>query len=527
MIKRAITQGRKICLLGACVCALALVAVMTVLTGCGSNDSSSGKTFVYGTTGYGVEMDDAGLNPHENYSGWSTVRYGVGETLFKYNDNMTPEPWLATSYEFVDETHCKITLREGVKFSSGREMSATAVKECLDDLIAKHDRASSDTKISAIEANDSERSILITTSEACPALINYLSEPYGAIIDMQVGVSADKNVSGTGPYKAKAVSDTEITLEKNDQYWNGTPKLDTIVVRSITDGDTLTTALQSGEIDASYGLPYASYKLFSNEDVYQINSCETSRTFFGQVNYKSNIMQEDAVREALSLGIDKEGFISTLLNGRGQVAKGAFPDNFAFGDKTLTASSYNPEEAKQILEKAGWVDSDGDGIREKNGQKLAVRWLTYPGRVELPLLAESAQATLGKIGFDVQINSTANHTEIRKDTSQWDVYVSALVTAPTGDPEYFFTASCLSNSTKNFGSYSNAQLETLASDLRSEFSTEGRSSLATQMQQILLNDHGYFFASHLTMGIVSKKEVSGLVPHPCDYYEITVDLYKA
>ena len=46
------------------------------------------KTFVYGTTGYGESMGDAGLNPHDNYSGWSALRYGVGETLFKYNDNM-------------------------------------------------------------------------------------------------------------------------------------------------------------------------------------------------------------------------------------------------------------------------------------------------------------------------------------------------------------------------------------------------------------------------------------------------------
>ena len=59
------------------------------------------KSFVYGTTGYSEEMGDAGLNPHDNYSGWSALRYGVGETLFKYNDNMEVEPWLATDYEFV------------------------------------------------------------------------------------------------------------------------------------------------------------------------------------------------------------------------------------------------------------------------------------------------------------------------------------------------------------------------------------------------------------------------------------------
>lgn len=70
------------------------------------------KTFVYGTTGYSEEMGDAGLNPHDNYSGWSAIRYGVGETLFKYNDNMEVEPWLATDYEFTDDTTVKITLRK-------------------------------------------------------------------------------------------------------------------------------------------------------------------------------------------------------------------------------------------------------------------------------------------------------------------------------------------------------------------------------------------------------------------------------
>ena len=65
--------------------------------------------------------------------------------------------------------------------------------------------------------------------------------------------------------------------------------------------------------------------------------------------------------------------------------------------------------AKAVLEAAGWKDSDGDGIREKDGQKLTIRWLTYPSRQELPLLAEAAQSTLKEIGMEVQINATADH----------------------------------------------------------------------------------------------------------------------
>ncbi len=537
---KSITKKRNgLCLLAVILACMAMFALALACAGCSGGDTSAGassnngpgnKELIYGTTGYGVEMDDAGLNPHQNYSGWSAVRYGVGETLFKFGDDMEPQPWLATDYEFIDETHCKINLREGVSFTSGRAMDAQAVKECLDDLIATNDRAPSDTKISSITASDDGKQIVIETSEPCPALIHYLCDPYGAIIDMQAGVTSDNNVSGTGPYKAASVSDTEISLVPNTNYWNGSPKLNSIIVRSITDGDTLTAALQSGQIDACYGLPYASYSLVENTDKYSVSSCNTSRTFFGQINYKSAIMQDSAVREAICLSINKDGFISTLLNGKGQAAIGAFPTSMQFGDDALrtgegsgSLGSYNPERAKQLLEESGWKDTDGDGIREKDGQKLSVRWLTYPGRPELPLLAESAQATLADVGIEVQVNSTANHTTIRKDTSSWDIYASALVTAPTGDPEYFFGTTCLSNSSKNFGGYSSSSLDAMADELHNTFDTAKRAELAVSMQKELLSDHGYFFASHLTMGLVSKSGVTGLVAHPCDYYEITVD----
>lgn len=486
-----------------------------------ASGSGSGKEFVYGTTGYGVEMDDAGLNPHEAYSGWSAVRYGVGETLFRFTDALQPEPWLATGYEFASDTECLITLREDVRFTSGRAMDAQVVKECLEHLVQAHDRAAGDLRIASVSADGF--TVTITTSEPCPALINSLCDPYGAIVDVQAGLDG-ASVSGTGPYRAVAVSDTQITLEKNDHYWNGAPHLDRIVVRSVTDGDTLTAALQSGEIDAAYGMPYASYELFASGGRYAIESCDTTRTFFGQTSAASPVMQDAAVRQALAMGIDKQGFISALLNGRGVAADGPFTADMPFGDGAVSAPDYDPERAKSVLEQAGWVDEDGDGIREKDGRKLVVRWLTYPGRVELPLLAESAQATLRQIGFDVQVNSTANHTEVRKDQSAWDVYVSALVTAPTGDPEYFFAASCVTGAPANYGGYSNAELDGLASQLHAAFDADERARLAVQMQQIVLDDACFFFASHLTMGIVAKSEVSGLEPHPCDYYEITADL---
>ena len=160
---------------------------------------------------------------------------------------------------------------------------------------------------------------------------------------------------------------------------------------------------------------------------------------------------------------------------------------------------------------------------DKDGKKLTVRWLTYPGRLEQPKLAEYAQATLKDIGIEVDVNCTQDHSSFL-DSGDYDVYVSSLTTAPTGDPEYFFTTCCLENSSKNRSHHKIDKVETLYEQLHQEFDKEKRGELAVQMQQAILDENAMFFVSHLNMGIVTKANVTGMAAHPCDYYEITADL---
>jgi len=500
------------------------VLVTGMLTGCGTTGSTQNaeeKVFNYGTMAYSAGNSNVGLNPHESYSGWSTIRYGVGETLFKFSETMELEPWLATDFEQVDDVTVKINLRDDVTFSNGKKMTGEAVKACLDNLIAVHDRAPKDLQIKSISADG--QSITITTAIKSPALVNYLCDPYGCIIDMEAGVTADKNVVGTGPYVAKTISDTEINLEANMDYWGGKPKVGIVNVKSITDGDTLTMALQSGEIDATQGLPYASLELFQNNDDYTISSTNTSRVYQAALNYNSAVIKDDAVRQAMAMSMDKEGFTKVLLQGNGSPAIGPFPANFTFGGNAVKATSYDIEGAKKVLDAAGWVDSDGDGIREKDGQKLSIKWLTYTSRQELPLLAESVQATYKQVGIDVLVNATDSYKDFLK-AGDYDVFANAFVTAPTGDPQYYFTTHVVDNSDYNRGHYHNDTVETLVAELRNEFETEKRSDLAVQIAQQVLNDNAYIYASHLKMSFVMKKGVTVFTAHPSDYYEITTDL---
>ncbi|MBO5617406.1 MAG: ABC transporter substrate-binding protein, partial [Pseudobutyrivibrio sp.] len=359
---------------------------MTMFAACGKSESTDSastetaatanveKSMVIGDTTFNAENWEETINPHVTYNGWPCIRYGVGETLVHYTDTMELEPWLATSWENDGDKVWTITLRDGVKFSSGRDMDAEAVKQCFEHLLENHDRAPSDTKIESMEADG--LTLKITTSEANPALMNYLGDPYACIIDVDASDFDNGIVAGTGPYKAtELVTDDHLSLVPNDYYWNGTPKLSSLTIKTISDGDTLSAALLSGDIDAAYGMAYEAYPNFENDN-FQFSSIQTSRAFFASMNMTSPVIKDDAVRKAIAMGIDKEGFVATLLDGHGVVGNGAFPDGFSkFGGENIKTEAYNPEEAKKILEDAGWVDSDGDGIREKDGKDLVIRWL--------------------------------------------------------------------------------------------------------------------------------------------------------
>ena len=140
------------------------------------------------------------------------------------------------------------------------------------------------------------------------------------------------------------------------------------------------------------------------------------------------------------------------------------------------------------------------------------------------MLAEAVQATLRQVGIDVDINCTASRREFLADMTSFDIYASALVTAPSGDPQYFFTTSCLPGMSYNFGAYENEHVNDLMKQMAAEFDTARRGELAIELQQTILDDHAYIFCSFLQMNMISKANVHNYNAHACDYYQVTADL---
>ena len=505
----------------------AIMSTALLMSGCGSDQSSAPsngeKTFTYGTVAYGVAMENTGTNPHESYSGWSTLRYGIGETLFRFSQSMELEPWLATDFEQLDDFTVKINLNPNAKFSNGKPVDGNAVKKCLEHLIANHDRAPSDLKIDSISAEGN--SITIHSTEKTPALLNYLSDPYGCIIDVDAGFD-NKIVVGTGPYKAVNVSDTQIELVKNENYWGDVkPKMDRITVKSITDGDTLTMAMQNGELDAVQGLPYSSLELFKSDPKFKLSQAETSRIYQAAFNFNTPELQDINVRRAISMAVDKNNFTDVLLSGNGTPAVGPFPSNLPFGDQTVRTVAFDIDGARRLLNDIGWSDSDGDGYVDQNGRNLELNYLTYTSRQELPLLAEMLQADLKKIGIKLNVNATDNYKAFLKG-GDYDMFSKAIVTAPTGDPEYYFTSHIVEGAVDNAGHYVSPTLTALEEELHNTYGADNRAAIAIKMSQQVLDDCALIYASHLKMSFVMKNNVEGFAAHPSDYYEITPALDK-
>ncbi|MFR5422395.1 MAG: ABC transporter substrate-binding protein [Oscillospiraceae bacterium] len=332
--------------------------------------------------------------------------------------------------------------------------------------------------------------------------MNYLSEAYGCIIDMEVGIPDNGCVVGTGPYVAtEVVTDDHVNLIKNVNYWDGEVKVDEITVRTISDGDTLAMALQSGEIDAAYGMAYASYPLFENDN-YKFTSIQTSRCFWGMMNLnKENsgytIMSDPAVRKAIAMGINKQDFVNVLLNGYGYTATGAFPDSFAFGQGIQTVSLIPSNKAERRLPHRS---TPMDSIREERRQ---------PRSADLPVPSGAASAgrirsPRSDIGIDVQINCKGSQQHPQEPTA-WDIWFSA--NAGLGDPRTSSTPTVWTNRSRTPAA-TTAKLEACrpaAHHLRSGRACEDRrrdaaAAAGRQLLRLLL----------LRMSMIMKANVSGL-----------------
>ena len=166
---------------------------------------------------------------------------------------------------------------------------------------------------------------------------------------------------------------------------------------------------------------------------------------------------------------------------------------------------------------AGWSDTDGDGYLDKDGKTFEINWVTYRNRIELPLLAESAQASLKEIGIKVNIDDRESNTVIEDVSKDFDIYSWAVVTAPYADGITFFNELLTNYNIHGWSGEEYDKFVALYNQASQETDSEKRAEYSVQLQQMLVDNSILCVASHNTMKNDTKPAVTGLAPHPSHY----------
>ena len=195
-------------------------------------------------------------------------------------------------------------------------------------------------------------------------------------------------------------------------------------------------------------------------------------------------------------------------------------------DQLTDPNHYDVERAKKLLDEAGWKDTDGDGIRDKDGKPLSVDFVIYNSRAELPIYAEAVQADAKKVGIDVKIKSVDyNLIDKMGINGEYDLLISNITTANTGDPEIFLNWYWRTNkdgdNPQNGSGYSNPALDAKFAELSTEFDKAKRRQLMIDIQQIIMNDGAGLFLGYPETNIVSSTKITGATMYPSDYYWVT------
>ena len=504
------------------LCGAALTAM---LAGCGADNSSSVDK---GVLKVGVTNFADTLEPTQNFFGWVVMRYGLGECLTKFDEKMNVQPWLAESWSISDDhTTWTFKIREGVKFSNGNPLTADAVKKSIERAFEKNNRAATFFKYKEIKAEG--QTLTIVTEKPMPNMPGFLADPLFIIVDTSAEGSRDFAKEGpicTGPYMVESFVKEKAVMKKNPNYWDGEVPFETVEIPSIDDPNTRAMALQSGEVDMAVNIAAGDMDTFRGNDKFFVDEISSLRTVLARLNHKG-ILKDDKVRAALICGCDRETYNNVLLKGTFLPGTAPVPPSMDYGFDQLTdPNAYNPERAAKLLDEAGWKDTNGDGIREKDGQPLKLDFVVYNSRAELPLYAEAVQADLKKLGFDINIKTVDyNLVDQMGIKGEYDLLISNITTANTGDPEIFLSWYWKTNhngdNPQNGSGYSNPALDTKFNELAAEFDKSKRRQLIIDIQQILLNDGAALFLGYPQTNIVSNKALANVKMYPSDYYWIT------
>jgi peptide/nickel transport system substrate-binding protein len=209
---------------------------------------------------------------------------------------------------------------------------------------------------------------------------------------------------GTGSFKFKEwQKDDTIILEANEEYFEGRPYLDRIIVKTYPDSSELWTALMRGEIDFMKFMEQKDYEIAKQDPAFNVYAIPIDYYFAVAYNLEDKILADKRVRYAIAYALNRKEMIKRVAGGYGVECIGPFYPESEFFYEGIEPFDYNPKKAKELLSEAGWEDIDKDGILEKDNSELEFKILIDKRSDIFKKIAMFIRQQLQEIGIKITV----------------------------------------------------------------------------------------------------------------------------
>lgn len=495
------------------------------LTGCGG--SSTEKTPEGGqtqtgstdavtneiTVGIAQDLDDS-LDPHLAVAaGTKEVMFNVFEGLMKPTSTGDLTPAVAESYTVSeDRLTYTFTLREGVKFHNGDEVTAEdvvySISRCADTTDGTP-LVEAFSVIQSVEAVDA-RTVAITIAEPSNEFISYMTTAIlPADYDQQ-----DTAPVGTGPFKfvSRAAQDN-IVLERFDEYWGTPAYLDKVTFKIMENADSLVMSLQSGAIDLCSHLTSTQVAQLGGDFYVAEGTMNLVQALY--LNNAEKPFDDVRVRQALCYAVDKQGIIDLAFDGYGSpIGSSMYPAFGKYFDESLTNYyTKDVEKAKSLLTDAGYP----------NGFEMTI---TVPSNYQPHI--DTAQVLVEQLK---EIGVTAKIELVEWGTWVSDVYAGRqFQSTVVGVDASNMTARALlerftSDYAKNFINYNNADYDALFQQALTTYDDAGQTAIYKAMEKNLTENAANVYIQDLADLVAVRQGLEGVTFYPIYVLDLSTVRY--
>lgn len=327
----------------------------------------------------------------------------------------------------------------------------------------------------------------------------------------------NRMIISCGPYKfVRWDKDSKVIFEANDDYWGIdygiAPPIKELVFELIKHPNSRFQALLSGKL-GQLGLTPDQWVQRSESEEFKKAKLQKYKLlsqsyFYIGYNLKNELFQDKKVRQALTMLVDRERIVRDIFRNEAEIITGPFFKNSKYYDNNIKPYPFDIEKAKQLLAEAGWRDSDGDGILDKDGKKF-----------EFTILAVSSHPIQEKMLPIIKEDMAKAAVDMKIQTIEWSVYLQKLQkrefevctlgwSVPyESDPYQLWHSSQadLLNSSNHIG-FKNKQADELIEKLRRTFDIKERIRLAHEFHQLIHDEQPYtFLVAPYSLGAVSER----------------------